>query len=114
MSNTSIEKKKYGRKINLSDESLDLVNKYVKRLKTHSCRVTNSQLVSKIICLFFEKYFIKEEKELQKYFFNEKAYLQKIISSTKDKKELSTLLQGFLKKVEPKRERKRSQKVDLD
>lgn len=91
--------KREGRRVLLSNKALKGVNQISSELKEAHCKLTHSSLVSKIVEVFFDRYYKREKTKLEKEFFDQKAYLKSVLSGAVSEEEISASVKKFLKKV---------------
>ena len=104
-------KKNTGMRINVTPEAEKLLVAGRSYLTDKACKMTPSQFASKVIEIFFAKYFNNEKKSLEKIFFDKKSYIKNILeNSCDDDEELSDSLRQLLVKMKPKRKRRTSNK----
>ena len=88
-----------GRRIFLDDSSLEHIKRLSKELKEGHCKVTHSELVSKIINIFFDRYLKREQKRLEKEFFNQKLYLKSVLKDSSSEDNIVASFEKLAKKV---------------
>ncbi len=97
------------KRILLEDDQAMQVTELVHRLRSESCRVDASKVVSALVRLFLEKASDSDFEVLKTLFFDKKSYLRKLISST-DGEDIDGSIQQYLKlsRTKKKKVRKKS------
>lgn len=108
---TELKKKREGRRVLLDDKAVKQVSQLSLKLKHHHCKATHSQIVSRVVSLFLDRYLEKEWKSLEKGFFDKKTYLKAMLDSSNSEEELTSSVKTFLKKVKGGQVAKRSDEV---
>jgi len=98
------------RRIGLDAQSSRIIQEKVNELKKEKAhlKVNDSKFASKIIMLFFNKYYQKDKELIEKSFFDQKAYLQEIIKKANSNEELLDSIQSYVSK---NRKRKTKKKI---
>lgn len=103
-----MSKLEVGRRIGLDrDSSLSLENT-VKELRESKnyIKINESKLASKIIKVFYKKYYDKHKDEIESEFFDQKMYLKEIIRKSESNEELMASMSSFVEQKKRRRKKR--------